>query len=66
VRSPEEWSMHPQGLAVAELPLLERCHMRGLFPGRHVRPAVQVAGPSCRTVIGKARVGWRTRVAGPF
>lgn len=55
VRSPEEWSMHPQGLAVAELPLLESVTVGGR--GRSVGPGRGAAG---RRVLDLTRV-----LAGP-
>ena len=55
VRSSEEWRRHPQGLAVAELPLLES--VAGAGPARRARPGRGAAG---RRVLDLTRV-----IAGP-
>lgn len=55
VRSSEEWRRHPQGLAVAELPLLES--VAGAGPARRAGPGRGAAG---RRVLDLTRV-----IAGP-
>jgi hypothetical protein len=55
VRSPREWSTHPQGMAVAGLPLLEGA--AGAGPGRSVDPDRGARG---RRVLDLTRV-----IAGP-